>query len=133
MKKASIITIYFSQTAKLFLMSTYIVFQIKDYRRADKISAGPQSHILEGVTWEEAKKMQDATITQTGDHVVLMGAASKGIIQRGHQHNAMVYKTPYAKNPFDSVTDEDIDEYKKVIEKKTKGDCKLSGFDNPIL
>ncbi|XP_018565785.1 protein hu-li tai shao isoform X1 [Anoplophora glabripennis] len=96
--------------------------QIKDYRRADKISAGPQSHILEGVTWEEARKMQDATVTQTGDHVVLMGAASKGIIQRGHQHNAMVYKSPYAKNPFDSVTDEELDEYKKVVEKKVKGD-----------
>ncbi|CAG9863863.1 unnamed protein product [Phyllotreta striolata] len=96
--------------------------QIKDYRRADKISAGPQSHILEGVTWEEAKKMQDATVTQTGDHVVLMGAASKGIIQRGHQHNATVYKSPYAKNPFDSVTDEEINEYKKVVEKKTKGE-----------
>lgn len=96
--------------------------QIKDYRRADKISAGPQSHILEGVTWEEAKKMQDATVTQTGDHVVLMGAASKGIIQRGHQHNAMVYKSPYAKNPFDSITDEELNEYKKVVEKKTKGE-----------
>lgn len=69
--------------------------------------------------------MQDATITQTGDQVVLMGAASKGIIQRGHQHNAMVYKSPYAKNPFDCVTDEELDEYKKVVEKKTKGDCKL--------
>ncbi|RZC40889.1 hu-li tai shao [Asbolus verrucosus] len=96
--------------------------QIKDYRRADKISAGPQSHILEGVTWEEARKMQDATVTQTGDQVVLMGAASKGIIQRGHQHNAMVYKSPYAKNPFDSVTDEELDEYKKVVEKKVKGE-----------
>ncbi|XP_060525018.1 protein hu-li tai shao isoform X6 [Cylas formicarius] len=96
--------------------------QIKDYRRADKISAGPQSHILEGVTWEEARKMQDATVTQTGDQVVLMGAASKGIIQRGHQHNATVYKSPYAKNPFDSVTDEELDEYKKVVERKTKGD-----------
>ncbi|XP_074025796.1 adducin 1-like protein hts isoform X3 [Leptinotarsa decemlineata] len=96
--------------------------QIKDYRRADKISAGPQSHILEGVTWEEAKKMQDATVTQAGDHVVLMGAASKGIIQRGHQHNAMVYKSPYAKNPFDCITDEELDEYKKVVEKKVKGD-----------
>lgn len=96
--------------------------QIKDYRRADKISAGPQSHILEGVTWEEARKMQDAAVTQTGDQVVLMGAASKGIIQRGHQHNAMVYKSPYAKNPFDSVTDEELEDYKKVIEKKTKGE-----------
>lgn len=68
--------------------------------------------------------MQDAGVTQTGDHVVLMGAASKGIIQRGFQHNAMMYKSPYAKNPFDSVTDEELDEYKKVIEKKAKGECK---------
>ncbi|XP_066141126.1 protein hu-li tai shao isoform X1 [Euwallacea fornicatus] len=96
--------------------------QIKDYRRADKISAGPQSHILEGVTWEEARKMQDAAVTQTGDQVVLMGAASKGIIQRGHQHNATVYKSPYAKNPFDCVTDEELEDYKKVVEKKAKGE-----------
>ncbi|XP_044757929.1 protein hu-li tai shao isoform X2 [Coccinella septempunctata] len=96
--------------------------QIKDYRRADKISAGPQSYILDTLTWEEAKKMQDASLNQSGDQVVLMGAASKGIIQRGHQHNAMVYKSPYAKNPFDSVTDEELDEYKKVVEKKVKGD-----------
>nr|CAI5857734.1 unnamed protein product [Callosobruchus analis] len=96
--------------------------QIKDYRRADKISAGPQSHILEGVTWEEARKMQDAAASQTGDQVVLMGAASKGIIQRGHQHNAAVYKAPYAKNPFDCITDEELEEYKKVVEKKTRGE-----------
>uniref|UniRef100_A0ABD2W6R8 Class II aldolase/adducin N-terminal domain-containing protein n=1 Tax=Trichogramma kaykai TaxID=54128 RepID=A0ABD2W6R8_9HYME len=96
--------------------------QIKDYRRADKISAGPQSHILEGVTWEEAKKMQDATISGTGEQVVLVGAASKGIIQRGFQHNAMVYKAPYAKNPFDAVTDQELDQYKKEVERKTKGD-----------
>lgn len=69
--------------------------------------------------------MQDAGVTQTGDHVVLMGAASKGIIQRGFQHNATVYKSPYAKNPFDSVTDEELDEYKKVVEKKSKGECEL--------
>lgn len=97
--------------------------QIKDYRRADKISAGPQSHILEGVTWDEAKKLQqDASVNVAGESVVLVGAASKGIIQRGFQHNAMVYKTPYAKNPFDAVTDQDIDQYKKDIERKQKGD-----------
>ena len=65
----------------------------------------------------------------TNDRVVLMGAASKGIIQRDFQHNATVYKTPYAKNPFDRVTDEDIDEYKKVVEKKSKGECKLENFN----
>lgn len=104
------------------------VGKIKDYRRADKISAGPQSQILEGVTWEEAKKMQDAGVTQTGDQVVLMGAASKGIIQRGFQHNATMYKSPYSKNPFDSITDEDINEYKRVVERKTKGECMINTF-----
>lgn len=96
--------------------------QIKDYRRADKISAGPQSHILEGVTWDEANRLKDANVSKTGDHVVLMGAASKGIIQRGYQHNATVYKAPYAKNPFDSVTDDELNEYKRVVEKKRTGD-----------
>lgn len=55
-----------------------------------------------------------------------MGAASKGIIQRGYQHNATVYKAPYAKNPFDSVTDDELKEYKMTVEKKRAGDCKCS-------
>ncbi|KAL0808344.1 hypothetical protein ABMA28_012830 [Loxostege sticticalis] len=97
--------------------------QIKDNRRADKISAGPQSHILEGVTWDEASKLvgEDAANTHTGDHVVLMGAASKGIIQRGYQHNATVYSAPYARNPFDHVTDREIDEYRRTVERKQRG------------
>lgn len=53
------------------------------------------------------------------DQVILVGAASKGIIQRNFQHNAMVYKTPYAKNPFDAVTDEEIEYYKNSVEKGT--------------
>lgn len=68
---------------------------------------------------------KDATISGTGEQVVLVGAASKGIIQRGFQHNAMVYKTPYAKNPFDAITDQELDQYKKEVERKQKGDpCK---------
>lgn len=112
------------------LIADYILFQkIKDNRRADKISAGPQSHILEGVTWDEANQItKDSNVSSSGasDHVVLMGAASKGIIQRGYQHNATVYKTPYAKNPFDSVTDDELNDYKKTVERKRHGDCKLS-------
>ncbi|XP_048003849.1 protein hu-li tai shao isoform X6 [Leguminivora glycinivorella] len=98
--------------------------QIKDNRRADKISAGPQSHILEGVTWDEASKLvgEDAVNTHTGDHVVLMGAASKGIIQRGHQHNATVYSAPYARNPFEHVTDGDIEEYRRQVERRARPD-----------
>lgn len=102
--------------------------QIKDYRRADKISAGPQSHILEGVSWDEANRLKDANVSVTGDHVVLMGAASKGIIQRGYQNNATVYKAPYAKNPFDSVTDDELNEYKKTVEKKRLGDYTDTDF-----
>lgn len=107
----------------------FLCVQIKDNRRADKISAGPQSHILEGVTWDEANRIKDATVSQAGDHVVLMGAASKGIIQRGFQHNATVYKAPYAKNPFDNVTDDELNEYKRTVERKKKsihGECKYN-------
>ncbi|XP_021961097.1 protein hu-li tai shao isoform X3 [Folsomia candida] len=96
--------------------------QIKENRRAGGISAGPQSQILEGVTWDEARQCQEATLSGTGDQVILVGAASKGIIQRDFQHHAVVYKTPYAKNPFDCVTNEEIEAYKQGIERKQRGD-----------
>jgi len=92
---------------------------MKEIRFQNKISSGPQSHILEGVTWEEVKNMNEQ---RTGDQVVLVGAASKGIIQREFQHNAMVYKSAYAKNPFDNVTDQEIDDYKQYVEKKQRGE-----------
>lgn len=95
--------------------------EMKQNRMHSKITAGPQSSILEGVTWEEIKKMQDAH-NASGDQVVLVGAASKGIIQREFQHNAMVYKTAYAKNPFDNISDQDLEEYKKIVEKKQRGE-----------
>lgn len=57
----------------------------------------------------------------TGDQVVIVGAASKGIIQRDHQHNAQIYRQLYQPNPFANETDEDIANYKKEVEKKMKG------------
>lgn len=51
-----------------------------------------------------------------------MGAASKGIIQREYQHNAMVYKSAYSKNPFDNITEQDLEEYKKIVERKQRGE-----------
>lgn len=86
--------------------------EMKQVRMQNKISGGPQSHILEGVTWEEVGRKQGE------NEVVLVGAASKGIIQREYQHNATVYKSAYAKNPFDNVTNQDLEEYKSEIEKK---------------
>ncbi|XP_077544251.1 adducin 1-like protein hts isoform X9 [Haemaphysalis longicornis] len=95
---------------------------LKENRLNSKINAGPQSNLLDGVTWEEVKKMQDAVASATGDQVVLVGAASKGIIQRDYQHNAMVYKTAYGKNPFDNITDSELEEYKRLVEKKQRGE-----------
>ncbi|KAK3876889.1 hypothetical protein Pcinc_018353 [Petrolisthes cinctipes] len=95
---------------------------IKENRRVGNLSAGPTSHLLEGVTWDEARRMQDASMSAATDHVILVGAASKGIIQRDFQHNAVVYKTPYAKNPFDAVTDQELEEYKELVERKQRGD-----------
>jgi len=56
------------------------------------------------------------------DQVVMVGAASKGIIQREFQHNAMVYKSAYSRNPFDNVTDAELDDYKQYVEKRQRGE-----------
>ncbi|XP_052101059.1 gamma-adducin-like isoform X8 [Mytilus californianus] len=98
----------------------------KDYYE-EKISAGPQSKILEGITWEEAKKLQaegklDGDLSMVGDNVIVYGAASKGIIQRDQQHNVQVYKTQYAANPFDSINEEEIEKYKIEVENRGKGE-----------
>jgi len=95
--------------------------QIKENRRADKISAGPQSNLVEGVTWEEAKKIQESAVNGEHDRLIV-GAASKGIIQRPYQQNAIVYKKPYKNNPFDlDNADAEITEYKRIIDAKNKG------------
>ncbi|CAG0914649.1 unnamed protein product [Notodromas monacha] len=96
--------------------------QIKENRKAGGVSAGPQSHILEGVPWDEARAMQDGNISANDSGVVMVGAASKGIIQRDFQHNAVVYRSPYAKNPFDQVTEQDLVEYREIVEKKQRGE-----------
>uniref|UniRef100_A0A1I7VIC7 Aldolase_II domain-containing protein n=2 Tax=Loa loa TaxID=7209 RepID=A0A1I7VIC7_LOALO len=95
---------------------------IKENRRLGTTSAGPQSQILDGVTYEEIAQMRaDAETSDMGqtDRVVMIGTASKGIIDRQHQHNAQVYRQLYAPNPFASETDEDIQKYMKEVEAKT--------------
>lgn len=79
--------------------------------------------------------LKDANISQTGDQVILVGAASKGIIQRGFQHNATVYKTPYAKNPFDAVSDQELEDYKRVVTRKQRGEssCKFPYKTNSLV
>merc|ERR1711981_1361925 len=55
-----------------------------------------------------------------------VGAASKGIIQRDFQHHATVFKSPYAKNPFDSISNEELEEYKRIIDKKNRGESEVT-------
>ncbi|XP_060072955.1 alpha-adducin-like isoform X2 [Ylistrum balloti] len=87
----------------------------KDYYE-EKVNAGPQSRVLEGMTWEEAQKLKDGSLSQVGDSVIVIGAASKGIIQRDQQHNVQVYKSQYQANPFESMTEDEIERYKIEVQ-----------------
>lgn len=88
----------------------------KDYYE-EKVSAGPQSKILEGLSWDEAAKLKEA-----GDQTVIVGAASKGIIQRDHQHNAVVYRSYYAANPFENMSEDEVNAYKSEVTRKERGE-----------
>lgn len=52
--------------------------------------------------------------------VVIIGTASKGIIDRQHQHNAQVYGQIYAANPFSRETDEELEKYMQEIKLKNR-------------
>ncbi len=70
----------------------------------------------------------------TTDTTIVVGAASKGIIQRDHQHNVAAYKTYYAPNPFDSMTEDEIAQYKDEVERKARGESATGmWFTNALL
>jgi len=108
---------------------------MKEGRRAGGITSGPESKILEGGGWEESRVLEDGSVVRPvtpgyggygGDQVDFkVGAASKGIIQRDFQHHATVFKSAYAKNPFDNVTAEELDEYRRIIDSKSRMDGAL--------
>merc|ERR1719357_1547905 len=63
--------------------------------------------------------MQDAAPSQVdGYGGMKIGAASKGIIQRDFQHHATVFKSAYARNPFDNVSEDELAEYRRIIDAK---------------
>merc|ERR1711990_895311 len=108
---------------------------MKEGRRAGGITSGPESKILEGGGWEETRVLDDGSVVRPvtpgfggygGDQVDFkVGAASKGIIQRDFQHHATVFKSAYAKNPFDNVTAEELDEYRRIIDAKSRMDGEI--------
>ena len=97
---------------------------MKEGRRAGGITAGPESKVLEGATWEEARDMTDGgrpfSANDNVDYKV--GAASKGIIQRDYQHHATVYKSAYSRNPFDNVSTDELAEYRRIIDAKSRAE-----------
>uniref|UniRef100_A0A0N5B0F5 Aldolase_II domain-containing protein n=1 Tax=Syphacia muris TaxID=451379 RepID=A0A0N5B0F5_9BILA len=103
---------------------------IKENRLTGATSAGPQSQILDGVSYEEMAQIRPSGMGQM-DRVVMIGTASKGIIDRQHQHNAQVYRQLYAPNPFATETDEDIQKYIKEVEMKTPRPGSVTASEKP--
>merc|ERR1712223_1741811 len=66
-------------------------------------------------------QMEGKTVVDSGVDF-RVGAASKGIIQRDFQHHATVFKSAYAKNPFDNISEDELAEYKRIIDAKARGD-----------
>ncbi|VDQ10403.1 unnamed protein product [Trichobilharzia regenti] len=115
--------------------------KVKDKYYKDVRSAGPKSRILQGIDIDDEGDETDGTVSPKmvspkgtllrldpsnppslePGHVVVVGAASKGIIHRNQRHNAGVYQSVYSPNPFDRMTDEDLERYKENIERKAKG------------
>uniref|UniRef100_A0A5K3F582 Aldolase_II domain-containing protein n=1 Tax=Mesocestoides corti TaxID=53468 RepID=A0A5K3F582_MESCO len=54
-------------------------------------------------------------------HVVVVGAVSKGIINRDQRHNVGLFQSVFSPNPFDQVTDDELERYKRNVERKAKG------------
>ena len=100
---------------------------MKEGRRAGGITAGPESKVLDGGTWEE--RVEGTNRSYNYDQVdYKVGAASKGIIQRDYQHHATVYGSAYAKNPFDNVSSEELQEYQRIIDAKSRNEGEFSFF-----
>lgn len=66
--------------------------------------------------------VQDGQLSGAGDQLIVVGAASKGIIQRDHQHNAVVYRQYYAANPFENMSEADIEKYQREVQRKEAGE-----------
>ncbi|CAD5125266.1 DgyrCDS13513 [Dimorphilus gyrociliatus] len=67
------------------------------------------------------------------DQIITIGAASKGIIQRDHQHNATVYKQTVTPNPFTNMTEDDLQKYKQDLERKERGELPSPGAEGRLI
>lgn len=79
----------------------------------DETSAGHQSRVLRGV--DQADDVDAAMDEEAVNRVVLVGAVSRGIIDKRHRHDPSVYQSCFSPNPFDRITDDDLKQYKRKI------------------
>lgn len=106
--------------------------KIKENYYNDVKNAGPQSNILLGLDVDVDGSVSppmsptgtllrpDLRATQQG-HVVVVGAVSKGIINKSQRHNVGAFQSVYSPNPFDNMTDEDLTRYRENVDRKAKG------------
>uniref|UniRef100_A0AC34Q261 Class II aldolase/adducin N-terminal domain-containing protein n=1 Tax=Panagrolaimus sp. JU765 TaxID=591449 RepID=A0AC34Q261_9BILA len=95
--------------------------EMKKLRLEGVTTAGPQSAVLDGLTADDINGIQESSTTEPlYKDVVIIGTASKGIIDRQHQHNAQVYGQIYAPNPFSRETDEELEKYLKEVKLKNR-------------
>ncbi|XP_047017622.1 alpha-adducin isoform X2 [Ictalurus punctatus] len=87
--------------------------KIREQNLQDIKTAGPQSQLLMGAVVERSF-VQRATIWH-GELVT----ASKAIIEKEYQPRVIVTKT--GPNPFNKLTDQELEEYRKEVELKQKG------------
>lgn len=114
--------------------------QIKQDRYVDKVTPGYQSKLLDNIIDNEpengytdgpdAPNGVTREVQTNGSYSLLnpengygqqivYGAASKGIIKRDQQNNAIVYKSYYAAaNPFQQMDPNDLEKYKKEVAQK---------------
>ncbi|XP_050949929.1 alpha-adducin isoform X3 [Labeo rohita] len=87
--------------------------KIREQNLQDKKTAGPQSQVLTGAVVDRSY-VQRVTIWH-GELVT----ASKAIIEKEYQPRVIVSKT--GPNPFNKLTDQELEEYRKEVELKQKG------------
>ncbi|NXG21687.1 ADDA protein, partial [Grallaria varia] len=91
--------------------------KIREQNLQDIKTAGPQSQVLAGV-------VVDRSLVQ-GELVT----ASKAIIEKEYQPKVIVSTT--GPNPFNKLTDRELEEYRKEVERKQKGPEEPSEDDRP--
>ncbi|XP_050949932.1 alpha-adducin isoform X6 [Labeo rohita] len=109
--------------------------KIREQNLQDKKTAGPQSQVLTGAVVDRSY-VQDAPLSDCTDSIdgidpsgsfspsrsIRKGelvTASKAIIEKEYQPRVIVSKT--GPNPFNKLTDQELEEYRKEVELKQKG------------